>query len=102
MFFIIQRSDFEIFAPAIEIDLEYAKALKIAVKAGVEVLAMQAKVTTEQIELIRKILSKFRNGRKAVKDCCYTSWPNVNKLLSGSRIENSFCPQGFDSKFPLG
>jgi sugar fermentation stimulation protein A len=51
MLYIVQRSDVEIFAPAIEIDPGYAKALKIAVLAGVEVIAMQAKVTPEKIEL---------------------------------------------------
>ncbi len=55
MLYIIQRSDTEIFAPAIEIDPEYAKALKLAVIAGVEVIAMQAKVTPEKIELVRKL-----------------------------------------------
>ncbi len=52
---IIQRSDIELFAPAIEIDPEYAKTLKVAVNAGVEVIAMQAKVTPEKIELVRKL-----------------------------------------------
>ena len=55
MLYIIQRSDTEIFAPAIEIDPEYAKALKLAVIAGVEVIAMQAKVTPEKIEMVRKL-----------------------------------------------
>jgi sugar fermentation stimulation protein A len=55
MLYIIQRSDTEVFAPAIEIDPEYAEALKVAVNAGVEVIAMQAKVTPEKIELVRKI-----------------------------------------------
>jgi len=55
MFYIIQRSDTEIFAPAIKIDPDYAKALKTAVNAGVEVIAMQAKVTPEKIELVRKL-----------------------------------------------
>ena len=55
MFYIIQRSDTEIFAPAINIDPDYAKMLKTAVNAGVEVIAMQAKVTPEKIELVRKL-----------------------------------------------
>jgi len=55
MLYIIQRSDVKIFAPAIEIDPEYAKILKLAVNAGVEVIAMQAKVTPEKIELVRRI-----------------------------------------------
>lgn len=56
MLYIIQRSDVKIFAPAIEIDPEYAKTLKLAVNAGVEVIAMQAKVTPEKIELVRSII----------------------------------------------
>lgn len=55
MLYIIQRSDVEIFAPAVDIDPDYAKALKVAVDAGVEVIAMQAKVTPEKIELIKKM-----------------------------------------------
>lgn len=55
MLYIVQRSDVEIFAPAVEIDPEYAKALKEAVSEGVEVIAMQAKVTPEKIELIKKL-----------------------------------------------
>lgn len=55
MLYIIQRSDVEVFGPATKIDPDYAKALKMAVNAGVEVIAMQAKVTPEKIELVRKI-----------------------------------------------
>ncbi|MGC9353571.1 MAG: DNA/RNA nuclease SfsA [Mariniphaga sp.] len=55
MLYIVQRSDVEIFAPAKEIDPDYAKALKDAVSEGVEVIAMQAKVTPEKIELVKKL-----------------------------------------------
>jgi sugar fermentation stimulation protein A len=55
MLYIIQRSDVEIFAPAIEIDPKYAELLKNAVNAGVEVIPMQAKVTPEKIELVKKL-----------------------------------------------
>lgn len=55
MLYIIQRSDVEIFAPATDIDPDYAKALKEAVKAGVEVIPMQVKVTPEKIELLKKL-----------------------------------------------
>lgn len=55
MLYIIQRSDVEIFAPAKEIDPDYTKALKLAFNSGVEVIVMQAKVTPEKIELVRKI-----------------------------------------------
>jgi sugar fermentation stimulation protein A len=55
MLYIVQRSDVEIFAPAKEIDPGYAKALKKAVSEGVEVIAMQAKVTPEKIDLVKKL-----------------------------------------------
>ncbi len=55
MLYIIQRSDVEIFAPATDIDPDYAKALKEAVKAGVEVIPMQVKVTPIKIELLKKL-----------------------------------------------
>lgn len=55
MLYIIQRTDVEIFAPAKTIDPDYAKTLKLAVEAGVEVIAMQAKVTPEKIELTTKL-----------------------------------------------
>lgn len=55
MLYIVQRSDVEIFAPAKEIDADYANVLKQAVNKGVEVIVMQCRVTPEKIELIRMI-----------------------------------------------
>ena len=55
MLYIIQRSDVKIFAPAAEIDKKYAALLKEAVNKGVEVIAMQVKVTPEKIELAKKL-----------------------------------------------
>jgi sugar fermentation stimulation protein A len=55
MLYIIQRSDVEVFAPAKDIDPQYAALLKQAVAAGVEVIPMQAKVTPEKIELVKKL-----------------------------------------------
>jgi sugar fermentation stimulation protein A len=55
MLYVIQRTDVEVFAPAKTIDPDYAKTLKLAVEAGVEVIAMQAKVTPEKIELTTKL-----------------------------------------------
>lgn len=55
MLYIIQRSDVQLFAPAKEIDPNYAALLKQAWEAGVEIFPMQAKVTTEQIALVRKL-----------------------------------------------
>lgn len=55
MLYIIQRSDVEIFSPAREIDPHYSKLLKEAVAAGVEVIAIQAKVSPENIKLVKKL-----------------------------------------------
>ncbi|SHI87072.1 sugar fermentation stimulation protein A [Tangfeifania diversioriginum] len=55
MLYIVQRSDVEIFAPAREIDPGYSNMLKKAVEAGVEVIPMQAKVSPEKIELVKKL-----------------------------------------------
>lgn len=55
MLYVIQRNDVEIFAPAKDIDPQYALALKEAVKEGVEVFPMQALVTPEKIEFVRKL-----------------------------------------------
>ena len=55
MLYIVQRTDVEVFAPAKEIDPDYAKILKQAINAGVEVIVMQAKVTPENIELTKKL-----------------------------------------------
>ena len=55
MLYIVQRTDVDIFAPAIEIDPEYAKVLKQAVNAGVEVIVLQVEVTPEGIYLKKKL-----------------------------------------------
>ena len=55
MLYIIQRPDVEIFAPATAIDPDYSKLLKQAVKKGVEVIPMQARVTPEKIELVKQL-----------------------------------------------
>ncbi len=55
MLYIIQRSDVEIFTPAIYIDPIYSKLLKEAVNSGVEVIPMQARVTPEKIELVKPL-----------------------------------------------
>lgn len=55
MLYIVQRTDVEIFAPAIEIDPDYAKVLKQAVNAGVEVIVLQVEVTPEGIYLKKKL-----------------------------------------------
>ena len=49
MLYVIQRTDVEIFAPAWNIDPEYAKTLAKAYDKGVEIIPVQAKVTPEEI-----------------------------------------------------
>ncbi len=55
MLYIIQRSDVEIFAPAKEIDPAYATLLKKVAADGVEIMALQAKVSPQEIKLVRKL-----------------------------------------------
>ncbi len=54
MLFAIQRSDGSHFEPAAHIDLEYARALKEAQAAGVELLAYRAQISPQGIELKHK------------------------------------------------
>jgi len=49
MLYVIQRMDVEVFGVARELDPEYAKVLSKAMHNGVEVIAMQAKVSPEEI-----------------------------------------------------
>lgn len=55
MVFVIQRADCQNFRPADEIDSEYGRWLRRAVKAGVEVLPYAAKVTAREIVLTGRI-----------------------------------------------
>ncbi len=55
MLYVIQRSDVSVFAPAKQIDPDYAEALKMAFRSGVEIIPMQAEVTPEAIEFVRKL-----------------------------------------------
>ena len=57
--FVIQRGDCEYFRPADEIDQEYGRWLRRAIKAGVEVLPYRAKVTPKEILLTEKIAVKI-------------------------------------------
>jgi len=54
--FVIQRADCNTFRPADEIDAEYGRWLRRAVKAGVEVLPYRAKVTPREIVLTDRIV----------------------------------------------
>ena len=51
MFYLVQREDCRSFAVADDIDAAYAKALADAMKAGVEVLCYQCKLTPKNISL---------------------------------------------------
>jgi sugar fermentation stimulation protein A len=55
MLYIIQRTDVSIFAPAKEIDPEYAKALMSAYSKGVEIIPIQARVTPTEIKLTKEL-----------------------------------------------
>jgi sugar fermentation stimulation protein A len=55
MLFLVQRSDADAFAPAADIDPDYADELAQGMKQGVEVLIYQAKVTPEEIFMIRPL-----------------------------------------------
>ena len=55
MLYIIQRMDVNTFGPASEIDPEYTKSLTKAIENGVEVIAIQAIVSPEKIELGREL-----------------------------------------------
>jgi len=55
MLYIIQPGDVDVFAPAAEIDPDYTNMLRKAIKAGVEVIPIQAKVTPDKILLVKKL-----------------------------------------------
>jgi len=55
MLFVVQRLDVDTFAPAWNIDPDYSEKLKEAYRKGVEVIPVQAKVTPEKIEIVRKM-----------------------------------------------
>ena len=57
--FVIQRGDCETFRPADEIDSEYGRWLRRAVKAGVEALPYLATVTPREIILTRRLEIKL-------------------------------------------
>jgi sugar fermentation stimulation protein A len=52
MFFLVQRGDARCFRPAAHIDPDYSTALRRAAEAGVQLIAYQAEVSPEGIEVI--------------------------------------------------
>jgi sugar fermentation stimulation protein A len=59
VFFVVQRGDCGHFRPADEIDSEYGRWLRRAVKAGVEVLPYVAKVTPRGIAITKRIETRL-------------------------------------------
>ncbi len=55
MLYVIQRMDIDVFGLAEDIDPEYAKSLRKAIKHGVEVIAVQAMVSPEGIEIVGEL-----------------------------------------------
>jgi len=55
MFFVIQRSDARLFAPADQVDAKYGKILRQAHAHGVEILPYLAEVTPQEIRLKNKL-----------------------------------------------
>ena len=53
MLYVVQRTDVRMFSPARKIDPEYARALKEAVRNGVEVIVAQARISPDGIEFHR-------------------------------------------------
>lgn len=54
-FFFVSRNDVARFRPADEIDAEYGRGLRRAMKAGVEVLAYSVEVAPDRLELSRRL-----------------------------------------------
>lgn len=59
MLYVIQRIDVSIFAPAKDIDSDYAEKLRKAHKAGVEIIPLQVKVSPDGIEFIKVLEYKI-------------------------------------------
>ena len=57
--FVVQRADCDYFRPADEIDAEYGRWLRRAVKAGVEILPYRAKVTPREIILSHRLPTRL-------------------------------------------
>jgi sugar fermentation stimulation protein A len=57
--FVVQRGDCDCFRPADEIDQEYGRWLRSAVKAGIEILPYRAAVTPKEIVLTERLAMKL-------------------------------------------
>ena len=61
VFFLIQRSDGNIFTPAVDIDPNFAETLKIAYNKGVEIIIYQTDISTKEIRIKNKISLSLNN-----------------------------------------
>lgn len=64
MLYVVQRTDVTKFAPADEIDPKYGDALRKAIRNGVEIFVVQAKVSPEGIRIVGelpKVVKKMNN-----------------------------------------
>lgn len=59
IFFLVQRMDADRFSPATHIDPTYSATLKSAAKSGVMVLAYQAEVSPDGIQVVRSLPHSF-------------------------------------------
>lgn len=55
MLYLVNRQDVETFSPALKIDPEYGAILKEAKDKGVQILAYQTKITTDEISISKKL-----------------------------------------------
>jgi sugar fermentation stimulation protein A len=62
MIYVIQRNDVTTFAPAAEIDAEYARLFYKAVDAGVEILPIRLKISAD--EIVFDCLIPFKNSNE--------------------------------------
>ena len=59
MLYVVQRMDVHLFSPARDIDPAYGKALDEAVRQGIEVIVVQARVTPQEISFHRTLPVKL-------------------------------------------
>ncbi len=60
MLYIIQRTDVSIFAPAKDIDTNYAESLKKAFEKGVEIIPIQVKVSPKKLRFLKNFPLNYR------------------------------------------
>ena len=63
MLFIVQRSDCDRFAPAVDLDPAYAEGLAEAARAGVDVLCYDCQISTEEVVLRRSLPVRIDDAR---------------------------------------